>query len=84
MTRADFTRTTVTDPSITGQSNSMPTKCLLSTPKEVFTSKIYFKPYAISYTSWMLTNILTLFMKTRTAIVKQPFDRKRITLDKQL
>ena len=32
-------RTNVTDPSVTRQSNSIPTKYLLSAPKEVFTSK---------------------------------------------
>ena len=39
--RADFTQTSVTDPIVTGQSNSIPTKLLLSAPKEVFTSKNY-------------------------------------------
>ena len=36
MTRADFTRTSVTDPSVTRQSNSMPTTYLLGALKEVF------------------------------------------------
>ena len=40
MTRAYFTRTSVTVPSITRQFNSIPAKDLVSTPKEVFTSKI--------------------------------------------
>ena len=40
VTRADFTRTSVTDPSVTTQCNSISTKFLLSAPKEVFTSKI--------------------------------------------
>ena len=35
VTRDDFTRT-----SVTCQSNSNPTKCLISVPKEVFTSKM--------------------------------------------
>ena len=39
VTRADFTRTSVTDPSVTRQCNSMSTKFLLSMPKEVFTPK---------------------------------------------
>ena len=39
VTQADFTRTSVTDPSVTGQSNLIPTKFLLSVPKEVNTSK---------------------------------------------
>ena len=39
MTRADFFRTNVQDPSVTGQPNSIPTNYLLSAPKEVFTSK---------------------------------------------
>ena len=43
MTRADFTRTSVIDPSITGQSNSIPTNFLLIAPKEVFTSIILTK-----------------------------------------
>ena len=33
VTRADFTRTSVTVPSVTGQSNSIPTNFLLSAPK---------------------------------------------------
>ena len=37
VTRADFTRTSVIVPSITRQSNLIPTKFLLSAPKEVFT-----------------------------------------------
>ena len=39
VTRADFTRTRVIDPSVTRESNSISTKFLLSAPKEVFTSK---------------------------------------------
>ena len=39
VTVADFTRTTVTDPSVTRQSNSIPTNFFLSAPKEVFTLK---------------------------------------------
>ena len=35
-----FIRMSVTDPSVTGQPNSIPTKFLLSAPKEVFTSKM--------------------------------------------
>ena len=41
MTRADFFRTRVTDPSITRESNSIPTKFFLSAPKEVFTSRSF-------------------------------------------
>ena len=37
VTRADFTRTSVTDPSVTRHSNSIPTKFLLSAFKELFT-----------------------------------------------
>ena len=36
--RANFTRTSVTDTSVTRQSNSIPTTLLLKAPKEVFTS----------------------------------------------
>ena len=43
VTRADFTRTSVTNPSVAGQSNSIPTNFLLSAPKEVFTSKFRLK-----------------------------------------
>ena len=39
VTRADFTRTSVTVPSVTRQSNSILTKFLLGAPKEIFTSK---------------------------------------------
>ena len=39
---SDFTRTSFTDLSVTRQSNSIPTTFLLSTPKEVFTSKIIY------------------------------------------
>ena len=39
MTRADFTRTSVTDPRVKCQSNSIPAAFLFSAPKEVFTSK---------------------------------------------
>ena len=39
VTQANFTQTSVTDPSVS-QSNSMPTKFLLSAPIEVFTSII--------------------------------------------
>ena len=43
VTRANFTRTSVTDPSVTRHSNSMPTKVLLGAPKEVITTiSIYF------------------------------------------
>ena len=38
VTRADFTRTSVTDPSVTDQSKSMLTQFLLSASKDVFTS----------------------------------------------
>ena len=45
VTRADFTRTSVTLPSDTGQSNySIPTEFLLSAPKEVFISKCPLEP----------------------------------------
>ena len=37
VTRADFARTSVTDPSVTRESNSIPTQFLPSAPKEVFT-----------------------------------------------
>ena len=39
VTRADFTRTSATDPSVSRQSNSIPTKFLLSVSKEVLASK---------------------------------------------
>ena len=39
VTRADFTQTSDTDPSVTGQSNSISEKFFLSASKEVFTSK---------------------------------------------
>ena len=39
VTRANFTRTSVTDQSITRQSNLVPTKFLLNASEEVFTSK---------------------------------------------
>ena len=39
VTRADFTRTSVTVPSVTRQSNSRATEFVLSAPKEVFISK---------------------------------------------
>jgi hypothetical protein len=38
VTLADFTRMSVTDPNVTRQSNSIPTKVLLSASKEVFAS----------------------------------------------
>ena len=37
---SDSSRTSVTDPSVTGQSNSILTTFLLSAPKNAFTSKI--------------------------------------------
>ena len=50
MTRADFTRTSVTDPSVTGQCNSIPIKNFLSAPKEVFTSKTDFWFFLLDFT----------------------------------
>ena len=49
MTRADFTRTSVTDPSATLEYNSKPTKFLLSVAKEVFTSKTVYEECLQSY-----------------------------------
>ena len=53
-------RTSVTDPSVNGQSNSIPTKCLLSVPKDVFTSIISWRQRPMRAKIQRLTTIHTL------------------------
>ena len=65
VSRADFTRT-----SVTLQSNSIPTKYLLSAPKEVLKSKIFsnvqhtvnFKLYLPDCTSYVVGEICTVYL----------------------